>query len=196
MKLFFRMVPATCRGLAADTLHPFKAIESVFRVLPTDLDVNLHLNNGRYHQLIDVNRLEWLLRTRILQTAIAQRWKPVLGGTLIQFRREMKLWQQGRLRTALLGWDDRWFYLEHIVSTAGGKVVAQGLAKAAFRGRSGWVPTACVREAVGHPALEMELPARVLSWQNADALLFGRTPTTSPQSVEQRAEAGLTEISL
>lgn len=174
MKLLFRMVPATCRALAAETLHPLKTTESAFRVLPTDLDVNLHLNNGRYHQLIDVNRLEWLVRTRILQAALARRWKPVLGGTLIQFRREMKLWQSGRLRTGLLGWDERWFYLEHVVSTREGKVVAQGLAKAAFRGRGGWVPTASVREAVGHPSLVMELPDRVRCWQNADASLFGR----------------------
>lgn len=196
MKLLFRMIPATCRGVTGDTLHPFKTIESSFRVLPTDLDINLHLNNGRYHQLIDVNRLEWLVRTRILQAALTRRWKPVLGGTLIQFRREMKLWQQGLLRTRLLGWDERWFYLEHVVATKQGKLVAQGLAKAAFRGRAGWVPTASVREAVGHPSLEMELPARVRSWQTCDLLLVGRGADAGIAPDEPANGQGLTTMGL
>jgi acyl-CoA thioesterase FadM len=188
------MVPSVCRGFARSAVHPFDAVESGFTVLPTDLDINLHLNNGRYHQLIDVNRLEWLIRTRILQAALARKWKPMLGGTLIQFRREMTLWQRGSLQTRLLGWDDRWFYLEHVVATGQGKLVAQGLAKAAFRGRSGWVPTALVREAAGYPSLEMNLPARVRSWQSCDALLTGKPEGGNFDHAAISERSGLTMV--
>lgn len=174
MKLIGRMIPAVSRGLARATLHPLDPLTSRFRVLPHDLDINLHLNNGRYHQLIDVNRLEWLLRTRILQTALRQRWRPLLGGSTIRFRREMRLGACGVLTTRLAGWDDRWFFLEHHVTTARGRHVAFAMAKAAFHGRAGWVPTAAMRDALAAKVSDMPLPPHVEAWRTLEAQIEQR----------------------
>ena len=35
------------------------------RVWPTDLDMNVHMNNGRYLQIMDVARAEWMMRTGV-----------------------------------------------------------------------------------------------------------------------------------
>jgi acyl-CoA thioesterase FadM len=168
IKLFGRMIPAAARGLTQPRLHPTRAVSSRFRVLPHDIDINRHLNNGRYMQIIDVNRMEYLLRTGIAQTILARRWKPILGSLTIQFRRELRLWEQAVASTRLLGWDDRWVYLEHRIDTVAGRPVAIAMAKAGFRSQGAWVSTDTLRAALDHDLPPMALPAYVHAWRALD----------------------------
>ena len=174
IKLFGRTLPAVARGLRGETLHPETPLTSRFRVLPHDIDANLHLNNGRYLQFIDVNRMEWLLRTRVLQIILKNRWKPILGSTSIQFRRELRLWETGVVSTRLAGWDDRWVFLEHRVDTVGGRPVALALAKAGFRCRDAWVPVAALLEQLPYAAHQVALPTHVAAGIALDEAFTGR----------------------
>ena len=88
IKLYGRMIPAVARGMRHDRIAATEPLASRFRVLPHDIDINLHLNNGRYLQLMDVNRVEWLMRTGVLDFVRKHRWKPILGSTVIHFRRD------------------------------------------------------------------------------------------------------------
>ena len=190
MKLYFRMIPMAVRGLKGERIEATAPVRTQFRVLPADLDVNLHLNNGRYMQLIDVNRLEWALRTRVLHACFKQGWRPILGSSAIHFRRELRLFDRGVAETRLAGWDDRWFFFEHRVATLDGRTVATSLAKAAFRSAAGWVPTSAMiaLAAPGLPALN--LPEHVVTWQTLDEQ-FGRMARnwkgSSPLPVEGAA---------
>ena len=139
IKLYARLTPVVLRGLSGDVHRPSDVLKTCFRVLPHDIDLNLHLNNGRYLQLMDLSRIEWLLKTRILQSIMKNGWSAVLGGTAIHYRHEMKLWERGVVSTRLLGWDDRWFYLEHCVDGLDGRPVAIGVAKAGIRGNLNWI---------------------------------------------------------
>lgn len=168
IKLFGRMIPAVVRGLRGDVIHPERALVSRFRVLPHDIDVNLHLNNGRYLQLMDVNRLEWLLRTRVLPIILKNGWKPILGSTAIQFRRELRIWETGVISTRLVGWDDRWVYLEHRIDTTGGRPVALALAKAGFRCRGAWVPIETLREQLPYATHQMDMPKHLAAGMALD----------------------------
>lgn len=174
LKLFGRMIPAAVRGFSQKPLHPGEPVSSAFRVWPHDIDLNRHLNNGRYLQLIDVNRAEYLLRTGIARTIFDKRWKPVLGSTTIQFRRELRLWEQAVATTRLLGWDGRWVYLEHSVHTRSGRPVAIAMARAGFRKNGSWVPIDVLRDALPHHLPEMTLPAQVLAWKTLEETLVCR----------------------
>lgn len=195
IKLFGRMIPAAVRGLQGPRLHPTEVVASRFRVLPHDIDINRHLNNGRYLQIIDVNRMEYLLRTGIAQTILKQRWKPILGSTTIQFRRELRLWERAVASTALLGWDARWVYLEHHIVSAEGRPVAVALARAGFRSRGAWVPTETLRAALPHDLPPMVLPAQVEAWRGLDDCLMQGTSGGNPAralQVVKVPEVGLT----
>ncbi len=173
LKLFGRMIPAIVRGISHPRLHPTKTVRSGFRVLPHDIDINLHLNNGRYMQLIDVNRMEFLLRTGLVQIILKQGWKPILGSVTIQFRRELRLWERAIASTHLLGWDDRWVYLEHRIETLAGRPVAIAMAKAGFRKAGGWVPVETLLAILPCEMRPMPLPARVDAWRYLDESLAG-----------------------
>ncbi len=168
IKLYGRMIPAVARGMRHDRIAATQPLASRFRVLPHDIDINLHLNNGRYLQLMDVNRVEWLLRTGVLDFVRKHRWKAVLGSTVIHFRRELRLWDTGLASTKLIGWDDRWAYLEHRIETLDGKPVAISMARAGFRARGVWMPIDTLRQALPLPIADLPLPLHAQIWQELD----------------------------
>lgn len=173
IKLFGRAIPAVVRGLKQPQLYASQPVSSRFRVLPHDIDMNMHLNNGRYLQIIDVNRMEFLIRTGVARIIVERRWKPVLGSTAIQFRRELRLWEQAVASTQLVGWGTRWVYLEHRIETLTGRPVAVAIAKAGFRSKGAWVPIDTLRSALPYKLPDMVLPPHVDAWRALDDDLPG-----------------------
>ena len=174
IKLFGRMIPAAVRGLTQPRLHGSQSVSTSFRVLPHDLDINMHLNNGRYMQIIDVNRMEFILRTGVARVIFDRRWKAVLGSTTIQFRRELRLGDRAIASTRLVGWDTRWVFLEHRIETGAGRPVAIALAKAGFRHNGAWVPIETLRSALPYALGTMVLPPHVDAWRALDEALAGQ----------------------
>lgn len=158
MKLFGRAAPMVVRASRQPRVPATEAIATQFRVMPHDIDINRHLNNGRYLQWIDVNRAEWLIRTGMLAVIRRNRWKPVLGSLAMNYRRELRLWDRARIETRLLGWDQRWTYLEHRVISEDGHAVAFGVAKAGFRSRGRWVDPEILRVQLPFPLASLVLP--------------------------------------
>ena len=109
---------------------PFEPSRLWFRVLPNDLDVNLHLNNGRYFTIMDLGRLDLMLRTGLAQTARRMKWMPVLSAANARFRRELGPLQKFRLDTRILWWSDTQFVMEHrfVTVAAGGGETAHCVA--------------------------------------------------------------------
>lgn len=120
------------------------------RVWPWELDFNLHLNNGRYLSLMDLGRVDLLVRGGMGRLVLSRRWLPVLGAATMRFRRSLGPWQTFELATRLVGWDEKWVYLEQRFE-ADGQVAAQGYVQALFLGPRGKVPTAELLAALGRP---------------------------------------------
>ena len=49
------------------------------RVWPNDLDLNMHVNNGRYLALADIGRIHWFVRTGVLRVARQQKAYPAVA---------------------------------------------------------------------------------------------------------------------
>ena len=65
MKLLFRTVTSAARAMFRSNL-PFEGVSRCrFCVAPTDLDINLHMNNGRFLQIMDIGRRDWMLRKTV-----------------------------------------------------------------------------------------------------------------------------------
>lgn len=107
------------------------------RVLPNDLDTNVHMNNGRFFTIMDLGRMDLLFRGGATWTIIRRRmWAPVLGAVQMRFRLPLDLWQKFTLETRLLCWDEQWFYIEQrFIIQSGvrkGAVAAIGLLRGGF----------------------------------------------------------------
>lgn len=76
-----------------------------FRCLPTDIDLNVHLNNARYMMLADLGRIDIFLRSGFFDLARRHGWAPMLGGLQTVFVREIRLWQSFDVVSAIETWD-------------------------------------------------------------------------------------------
>jgi acyl-CoA thioesterase FadM len=123
-------------------LNPVDALDTTvirMRVWPLDLDLNRHVTNGRYFTLADVGRIDFVLRSGAYRVALRNRALPIVGDTWGKFRRELKLFESFEIHTKMLGWDDKWNFIEHRFVSKGrviGVVVMRGL----FRSAKGTVP--------------------------------------------------------
>ena len=176
MNLIFRLLLVALASLRRPRLGPLD--ESVVRltVLPTDLDLNGHMNNGRFLTVMDLGRVDLLLRTGVVGAMRRHRWSGVVASVAVSFWRALNPFQRYELRTRLVGWDERWFFMEQRF-TRRGELCAYALVKIQFKARGRRVAPREMAEAI-HPGAEPpQLPQGVRDWMDAeDRLVAGREP--------------------
>jgi acyl-CoA thioesterase FadM len=139
-----------------------------FRVLPGDLDVNVHLNNGRYLALMDLGRFDLLIRGGLFRPMLRLRWRPMLGSAMVRYRRSLQPFQRFSLTSRLVCWDDRWFVFEQRFESRG-QLYAVAVARGLFRDREGNVAPARVLAAAGITQPSPPAPEYITRWAEADA---------------------------
>lgn len=165
MNLFVRLALVILAALRAPRRGYLEPSRLRFRVLPTDLDVNLHMNNARYFALMDLGRVDLMLRAGLGRAILANRWQPVLGAATVRFRRPLRPFQRFELVSRVLCWDEKWLYLEHRLELAGvtaAVAVVQGAFLAPGRGT---VPPSEIAGAVGSAAASPPMPDFVAGWR-------------------------------
>lgn len=104
-------------------------------VLPNDLDIILHMNNGRYLTICDLNRVDLFIRSGLLKTMRKRHWFPVIAEHTMSYKKSLHLFERYTAELALTHWDDKYFYMTHTFSNAE-RVVASGTSKGAIRSRT------------------------------------------------------------
>jgi len=105
-----------------------------FRVWPHDLDLSMHMNNGRYLGIMDLGRLDVIIRSGLWRAVMRHRWTPIASAAVIRFRRELRLFDRYRLETRILAWDELAVVMEQVFVFAGGPRDGQVAARALFKG--------------------------------------------------------------
>jgi acyl-CoA thioesterase FadM len=113
---------------------PREASVLPFRVWPHDLDIAAHMNNGRYLTLMDVGRLDVMVRSGLWREVLRHKWTPIASAITVRFQRELKLFQKFRLETRLLCWDAALVVMEQTFLINGGPRDGQAAARALFKG--------------------------------------------------------------
>lgn len=163
MNLWFRLLLMLLRRPWRRVSHGLDSTVVRLRVWPLDLDFNRHVTNGRYFTLADVGRMDYVLRSGAFRVALRHRALPIVGDVWGKFRRELRLFERFEVHTRLLGWDDKWSFIEHRFMKADrviGVVIMRGL----FRGPKGNVmPAEFVRE-MGLDEQSPPLPSWLAEW--------------------------------
>ena len=172
MNLYLRLVWTLLRCCRLPTIKPPAWIERTMRVWPGDLDVNAHMNNGRYLTLVDLMLVEYFVRTGFARTMLAAGWRPMSGGAFIVYRKALKPWQRYRLRFTLAGADDAWNFMRFEFLRSDGTLCAAGYVKGAAVSRQGLVPNAESHARAGMTFAPQPLPDTVRQWLDAEARLM------------------------
>lgn len=94
------------------------------RVTPHDIDM-CHMNNARYLRECDFARFSLYIRNGVFKAVRALRASMVVGATTIRYRRALCIGEGYELRSRIVTWDDKAFFLEQrFVSTKDGLVCA------------------------------------------------------------------------
>lgn len=148
-----------------------------FRVLPHDLDPSLHMNNGRYLAIMDLGRLDLLIRSGLGGAVWRNRWTPVANAALVRFRRELRLFDRYRLETRVRVWSEQAVMIEQVFVFASGAREGQVAARALFKGalydrkEQRYVPVARLLEVIGVPVPSPEPAPEVDAFLAADRTL-------------------------
>ncbi|HEX6059942.1 MAG TPA: thioesterase family protein [Gemmatimonadaceae bacterium] len=172
MNLLLRLLATLIGARRRSPLGPLDESVMTLRVLPTDVDANLHMNNGRYLSIMDLGRFDLTVRNGLLRATLRRGWRPVVGSVVIRYRRSLDPLQRYELRTRAVCWDEKWIYLEQRFER-GGEVAAIGLVKALFVGKSGSVPTRDVFATVGFMGDSPPMPESVELWRRSEAAMTG-----------------------
>lgn len=141
-----------------------------YRVLPGDLDSNLHMNNGRYLSVADLGRLDHGLRSGIWYQALRRGWRPLAGDADARFSRSLQPFERYELQTRTLGWDQKWIYCEHRF-VLDKRVCALVLVRYLFVSREGPVPPSRAMALSGEELQTPTLPDYLIRWsENQDRI--------------------------
>lgn len=148
---------------------------SSFRVMPTDLDLLRHVNNGVYLSIMDVARFDMLQRNGVMAIFGARGWYPVVVAETISFRKSLQLWDRFTIESKMLGFDDQAVFLEQRFvrpdETGTPEVYARAVVRARILKKSGGVvKVAEIAEAAGVNVDEFSLPGQLREWGLASRL--------------------------
>jgi len=139
-------------------------------VWPNDLDFNVHVNNGRYLALADIGRVHWFVCTGVLWVARQHKAWPMIGDAIAKFRHDLRLFERFAIHTRLIGWDDKWGFLEHRFVRKD-RVIGVVAIRGVFKGPGGPLDPGVLLAGVAHAAPSPELPEWANRFHQAGDLL-------------------------
>jgi acyl-CoA thioesterase FadM len=177
LRLLWTLIAARFRTRCA-VLGPCR---TPLRVWPGDLDVLFHVNNGVYLSMLDVARVDLLLRAGAFGRLRARGLYPVVAAETIRFRRSLKLFERFEIETRVIGWDEQAFLLTHSFLRRG-EVVAEAIIRSRFLKRGGGkASTAEVLGVLQTPGPSPALPPFVLRWNEYYQAHHGSEPPAATE---------------
>ena len=174
MNLYLRLLLTLLRCWRLPRLAVGQTLERQFRVLPNDIDVNGHMNNGRYLTMVDLMIVEYFIRVGFASAVIKRGWRPMSGGSIVSYRRGLSPLQTYTLRFRIDACDEQWNYMRFEFSDEQ-RVCATGYMKGAVVGKNGFVSNAESYAALGQPVYAAALPTAVVHWLNAERDMVGQS---------------------
>lgn len=178
MNLWLRLLRIVVSGLLGAGLRlPGDTSKVSFRVWLHDLDPMRHMNNGRYLTIMDLGRVDLMVRSGLGRVAWAKGWSPIASAVVIRYRREMRLWQKFRLETRIVWWDDTVSIIEQTFVLDGGRHDGQIAARALFkggiydRGERRFVPVARLMQELAIDVAVPPLTQEIAAYLETDAAM-------------------------
>lgn len=161
------------------TIDPRTVGRVKLRTLPTDIDLLMHMNNGRYASLFDLGRFDLLIRSGVWEAMNERDWYAVVATETVTFRKSLQLWQRFTVESRLYAHDDKAIYLIHR-AVVKGEVYAEMIVRSRFLRRSGGVVnTEELFAALGRPDDLPVAPDWIVAWAEASALPSTKKPAPS-----------------
>ena len=145
----------------------------------TDLDQLRHVNNGVFLSIMDLGRVDLMMRTGVWTKLMDAGYYPVVAAQTITYRKSLQWRQRFVLETRMAGFHDRALFVEQrfVVS---GEIYARAFVKARFLKRTGGTVTVEeLNTLAGIDLTQLPLEAWVRRWADDVALPSTRAEAPS-----------------
>ncbi|GAA6136047.1 thioesterase family protein [Oceaniserpentilla sp. 4NH20-0058] len=137
MNLYFRLFLIFIRTLRKKHIPIDDLANSVsVRVLPNDLDLNMHVNNGRYLTFCDLTRVDLFIRSGLASLMIKNKWNPIIAEHSMEYIRPLNLFDKVEVSMKITHWDEKFFYCTHEFHKDE-KLIAKGTSRALVISKQG-----------------------------------------------------------
>jgi len=120
MTLYMRMLAILLRQLwSKPAANPLTPQFVFFRAWLHDCDFNFHLTSSRYFALMDLARLDLMFNLGMGKLILKHKWKFVINAQEITYVKEIPPFARFCISSQILGWDEKYFYVEHRVTSNG-----------------------------------------------------------------------------
>ena len=89
MNLWIRVFTIFLMTFFRKKLSPKEIGVTKFMVLPHDIDLNIHLNNGRFLTFMDLGRLDFIMRAGLARVFLKMKWNPVVASATVRYRKSI-----------------------------------------------------------------------------------------------------------
>jgi acyl-CoA thioesterase FadM len=164
MNLLFRLLRLLLFSRFQTKIDYLAKCRTGFIVWPTDLDLLWHMNNGKYFSLMDLGRINLLIRSGLVKVMRDNGFYPVLSGETIRFKKSLQPFTAFTIQTQIMGWDEKNFFIEHFF-IRNEEIYAHALVKARMlhKTRGKVSPVECLK-AAGTDTVSPPLPDYFKSW--------------------------------
>jgi acyl-CoA thioesterase FadM len=175
MHLLLRTLLLLFRSSRRTPLSVWEASSLPLRVLPTDIDIAMHVNNGMYLSLMDLGRFDLMVRSGVWKRMRRRGWSPVVSAETIAFRKSLQLWQDYAIETRVIGLDAKAIFFEQRM-VADGEIYARAYIATRLVTKAGPVSQEEIIAEFGAPPADLVLPEWIHEWRTTSALPGSRTP--------------------
>ena len=170
MNLFFRVIWLFLT-VKRKTPLSFRDVDHLpMRARWTDLDPLRHVNNGVYLSMMDLGRVDLMMRTGVWTKLMDAAYYPVVAAQTITYRKSLQWRQKFVLETHMAGFHDRALFVEQRF-VVDGELYARAFVKARFLKRSGGtVSVDELNELAGIDLTALPLEGWVRRWADDVAL--------------------------
>ncbi len=166
---FIRLALAMTAGRKLPPATFFETHVSQHRVSPFDCDMFFEMNNGRILTIYEFGRFQMAQRIGLWAAMRERKWGFAVAGATVRYRKRLTPFERFETRTRLLGWDERFTYIEQGMFKTSGECANHCLFRTAVVASGKAVPTRDVAIAIGENPDSPPLPTWATAWKEADA---------------------------
>ena len=164
---YIRAAYVMMKGRSQPPMGLYDTHVSHHRAWPWDTDMFGELNNGRILTLFELGRWQSTVRLGLIRPFLRGGLTLAVAGASVRYRNRVPIFQRFRMQTRILGYGERFFYVDQTM-WQGDTCMNQVLLRAAIRDRSGTVPPKDFLTRMSMTTEQPGLPDWVKAWMAAD----------------------------
>ena len=168
MYIFFRAIKLVLTTRRDQSVGVWDEVQTPMIAWPTDIDIFMEVNNGRYLTLMDIGRFKYGIKVGLVAALKRRKWGLAVAGASVRYRKRIRLFQKFSIHTKVVGIDERWVYFQQVFKCRG-TWCAAALLRTAVTDKNGAVPTKEVSKELGED-WEYRMPEWISHWDESDRM--------------------------